>query len=275
MNNFNSFARLLLCCTLVFSVTACKKGSDDPSDRDYVIGEVYIGDTRSFVYEYNDSFQVVKSSYYRNVGPHDWATRTTTYSYNSEGKLTQTIEMNTRQSSLTATPPDVRKEYTYNGQGQLSQVKVYKLDSGNLYSSDEYAYNGQTIVNTRLNNSGSVNEIWTYTLDDRGNIIKLIKANAAGQLITTEEWLNYDHNRNIDPPLGSTTTSYTAPVAGNVISKNNYRKYTITYSDPIYNPNHMQMNVTYSYNNAGYVRDCNFSNGVSVTTKTFVLKPKA
>lgn len=255
MNYFNLFTRSLLCCMLVLSVAACKK-TDPPDNNEYLLMQTYKNGVLTYSYTYNDSAQLIRSAFDFEYGPHDLETRTTSFSYNSAGQLTQSTAIMSRNNPSNFVT-DYRSEYTYNSLGQLVLVKTYKLNTGELYNADEYAYNGKTIVNTHTYNS-SVEYTKTYTLDDKGNIVKAVTENpTSGGPMSTEQWLDYDDKKNIE-----------GPVVGNVASKNNPRRYTKVV--PNYSPD-TDESFEYTYNRAGYVTQRIYSGG---DTTKYVWKVK-
>ena len=106
------------------------------------------------------------------------------------------------------------KDLGYNSNGRLVTVSEYRKNTAPILSLDEYEYNGNTIIQKHYEHSiPEFNR--TYTLDDNGNIIKAVTDGiSASSLDYVEEWLEYDDKQNL---LG--------PGAGDVVSKNNYRRY--------------------------------------------------
>ena len=83
-----------------------------------------------------------------------------------------------------------------------------------------------------------------YTLDDNGNIIKGETVYAAGSSNQNyvEEWLDYDDKQNL-----------VGPQVGDVVSKNNHRRYIQTKN----NNKVVETVMVYSYKNDKYVEEFN------------------
>jgi hypothetical protein len=256
---------------LALFVNACGK-SDAPDNREYVVKEIYYDDVLRSSFEYNSNWQVTTSTYNFAVGPHDWARQTTSYTYNSDGQLVKTEMVNTVVNSPKLN--DVRTEYTYNSQGQLFQAKAYKLNTGELLYADEYTYNGQTIVQTHSIPSG-VGYKATVMLDNSGNIVERVETkDTSSTPYLTEKWLNYDDKKNIaGPNAGTTVSEFIKPIIGGVMSKNNFRRYSAHYHDPIMvGPD--ETSCEYSYSQAGYVINRKTIRSTIVDNIKFVLIPK-
>ena len=262
--------RSFLWFTLALFVNACGK-SDAPDNREYVVKEIYFNNVLSSSFEYNSNWQVTTSKNTFAVGPRDWAHQTTSYTYNSDGQLVKTEMVNTVVNSTKLN--DVRTEYAYNSQGQLFQAKAYKLNTGELLYSDEYSYNGQTIVQTHLVPSG-VGYKATVMLDNGGNIVERVETkDTSSTPYLTEKWLNYDDKKNIAGPNAGTTGIFIKPIIAGIMSKNNFRRYSAKYNDPILaSPD--ETICEYTYNNAGYVTNRKTTKSTIVDNIKIVLIPK-
>jgi hypothetical protein len=247
--------RLFLWSVLLLLLHACKK-PDTSDNNEYVVQDVYINGKKTYSYNYNDKWQMTRSAYTYSVSSRMSATEQVDYFYNSDGRLerTETVNYNIGLSSH-------RAEYTYDSQGQLTLYKDYFKSTGELYFMDEYSYNGQTIIRTRTSSSSV--QVNTYTLDDRGNIVKVVTDNTGpGAIDYSEEWLDYDDKVNI---IGM-------PGVGDVTSKNNYRRYIKQEAGQ----SAVETLIGLTYNNAGYVieRKIIGAKGGNMSGVKYVLIPK-
>jgi hypothetical protein len=230
------YSRLLLFCAAMVVLNACKKPkADDEDTGEYVVKEVNYTKTQTGnSYEYNASWQLTKKTYSYVFSPGTTAKQTTTYSYNSDGRLAGT------EYFMTAPNYDYyqNEEYGYNSQGRLITKKTFDKETGKTIATDEYVYNDKTIIQTHHVNT-VIEYVRTVTLDDNGNIIKSVTDYTfPGSADITEEWLDYDDKK-----------LFAGPAAGDVTSKNNYRKFIYRYEQqPL-----AELEVRYTYNKAGYV----------------------
>lgn len=256
MNKPYSFNLLILTGVLILILQACHKPHNDTIDTaEYVLKEVHANGELKISYEYNDSWQLVKSFHHEYINARTGYHRNVAYFYNNDGRLART---ETTYEGIGTQPSTT--EFTYNSQGRLLTVKAVRKDSLLLYQED-YDYNGQTI--TKKHSSGrGVDYVSTYTVDDRGNIVKGVNDDlTSGNNDYTEEWWNFDDKKG----MGS-------PGAGDISSKNNPGKYIL------YAPQRSEKNVllSYTYNGAGYVTSMKEyePDFKSTTTTEYVLIPK-
>lgn len=257
MNNPYFLNRLFLWSVLILLLQACgKNDSNDGNDTaEYVIKEVHAYGELTNTYEYNDAWQLIKSTNYERVNSRTTYQVYVSYFYNNDGLL--------ERKEFTTTGPSAYQpatiEYTYNNQGRLTEMKALRKN-GDLLSKDEYDYNGQTITATHSIDTG-VYYVTTYTVDDRGNIVKAVKDDhTPGNNDYTEEWQDFDDKKNVGGPR-----------AGDVSSKNNPRLYIFYYARP---GNTNEKRTTYSYNGAGYVTSLQEKINSSTYTTKYVLIPK-
>jgi hypothetical protein len=248
------FSRLFVLSVLILLMQAC--GKNDSNDAaEYVIKEVHAyGELRN-IYEYNDAWQLIKSTNYERINSRATYQVSVNYFYNNDGLLERTEFANTG-------PPayhPVNIKYTYNNQGRLTAMKALR-NNGDL-SKDEYDYSGQTITATHSIDT-VVYYVKTYTVDDRGNIVKsVMDDHTPGNNDYTEEWQDFDDKKNVDGPR-----------AGDVSSKNNPRRYIFYYARP--GNATIEKHTTYSYNGAGYVTSFQEKTNSSTYTTKYVLIPK-
>lgn len=235
MNNSYLFTRLLLWSTMLLLLHACHK--PDTTDTNEYVVETVTSNIRMDIdnYEYNDKWQLVKYKDGFQYNSRHAGLTVTNYFYTSDGR----VEGTETQYMYIA---GERTEFTYNSQGRPILTKTYNKTTGMLKYTDEYTYNGQTIARTHSADTGKV-YVSTYTIDDRGNIVKAITDYTNPlEWDITEQWLDYDDNKNL-----------TGPAVADVASKNNYRKYTkqsiIAYQELLFK---------HTYNNAGYVTESTF-----------------
>lgn len=237
MNNSYLLTRSLLCSALLLLLHACDKPDRDAPDTNEYVVKTVTSNARMDVdhYEYNDKWQLTTYKDGFQYDPRHAGITTTLYFYTSDGR----VERTETQFMYIA---GERTEFTYNSQGRPILTKTHNKTTLKLKYTDEYTYNGQTITKTHSADTGKV-YVCTYTIDDRGNIVKAITDYTdPGQFDITEQWLDYDDNKNL-----------TGPAVADVASKNNYRKYTrqtiTTYNELLYR---------HTYNNAGYVTESKF-----------------
>jgi hypothetical protein len=236
MNYPYFFNRLFLLSALILLLNACHK-PDTTDTNEYVLKTVnYSYSARSFDdYEYNDKWQLIEHRNQFPIDSRNAAEKVIYYFYTTDGRVerTETAYYNIGFNWE-------RTEYTYNIQGRPVLTKKYNKNTGKLMFTEEYTYNGQIITMTHFADTGKV-YVSTYTFDDRGNIVKGVTdyINPV-ESDYTEEWLDYDDKKNL-----------TGPAVGDVVSKNNYRKYikqTAGQADE-------GMLFKHTYNNAGYVTE--------------------
>lgn len=230
--------RLILGCTFLFVIYACNKPAT-VDNNEYLVKEEFNNDGRLInEYEYNDNWQITKHVNWSKSG-RTWVSNSTNYFYNADGKVERS------EYSRNPSNSPVRTDFFYNSQGQLTLAKNYNINTvagtATLFNTVEFSYNGQQIVQTGFDQVGALYVTITFTLDNNGNIIKRVTDYAApGQLDVTEEFLDYDDQKN-----------FSAPDTGKLVSKNNYRKYIFRT-----NSNTTIILYKYTYNNAGYVTKC-------------------
>lgn len=227
-------ARLILTITAFFILNACKK-SHTEDYNEYVVKEiVYDKSNRQTSFEYNDSWQLTKEVYSYEFRQGVMANTNTTYSYNSDGRVSGT------EHFMSEPNYDYFQDvaYVYNSQGRLITKRTFDKETGVEIGIDEFVYGAQTI--TQTHKIGSADEyVCTYTLDVNGNIVKAEKDYASTNVYDyVEEWLDYDDKKFI-----------VGPSAGDVTSKNNYRKYMYRVGQQPKSG----INIKYTYNKAGYV----------------------
>jgi hypothetical protein len=231
MNNPHLYSRLFLLSTLILLLNACRK-TEGTDTADYVVKEVYAYGELTASHEYNDAWQRIKSSYTERISSRAKYNRFVSYFYNIDGRLAR-VET-TSDGPLQA----FTVEYTYNNQGRLTMVKALRKNGELLYQ-EEYGYNGKTITNTHSISTG-VDYVTTYTVDDRGNIVKAVKDDqTSGNNDYTEEWQDFDDKINMS-----------GPGVGDVSSKNNPRRHILYY---VRQQSPSETIMTYKYNGAGYV----------------------
>jgi hypothetical protein len=250
--------RLFLLCSLFLLFACHKPGTSENIDcSDCIVKEVRQDGKLIEENEFNSAWQKTKTNYHINTEV-KWAEKQVDYVYDNNGQLVKSVV------SYPNWPTDNNwMEYTYNSQGRLTIVKTFKATG--IINTDEYTYNGQTIICVSTGLYGS-KQIGTYTLDSNGNILKLVRQaerNSTLEISYTEEWSDYDDKKNISGPF-----------AGDVASKNNPRRH-------IYTPlaeRPEQRTSAYSYNNAGYVVEriatFTYRNAQSTTKYQYKLIPK-
>jgi len=253
MNNSYLFTRLLLCSILLLLLNACHK-PDTTDNNEYVVEKMYSYGELKNSNEYNADWQLVKSSAFVRINARTGYNSDVSFFYNNSGRLERT------ETISNGPPPSFTTEYTYNNQGQLITVKSIRKD-GSLLSQEDYDYNGQTITRTHSVSTGD-DYVVTYTVDERGNIVKAVTDNlSAGSNDYVEEWQNFDDKINME-----------GPVAGNVRSKNNPRRYLYYYNGRTAN----EYISGYTYNNAGYVTSRKdyrvFFNDINITKYELIPK---
>jgi hypothetical protein len=259
MNNPYFYSRLFVFSALILLLQACwKNDSNDSNDTaEFVLKEVYHNDELKNRYEYNDAWQLIKTTNIERTGSRTANYIYESYFYNNDGRLGRTEFTNT---SLPPANQPATIEYTYNNQGRLTASKALKR-TGDLLTLDEYDYNAQTITVTNSTSTG-VSYVTTYTVDGLGNIVKAVTDDqTSGNNDYTEEWQNFDDKKNVG---GSRV--------GDVSSKNNPRRYIL------YAPQRSteERLMGYTYNGAGYVtsrKDYN-PNYEQINITKFVLSPK-
>jgi hypothetical protein len=257
MNNPYFLNRLYLWSVLILLLQACHKPDNDAEpDNDtaeYVVKEVHANGKLQRSYEYNDAWQLVKSSAFERVSPRTGYNSYVSYFYNNSGQLERT------ETITDGPPPPSFTEYTYNNQGRLTTVKLFKKKDSSLLYQEEYDYNGQTITKT-LSNNGLISAVYTYTVDNRGNIVRAETGNHSSG-IYVEEWENFDDKINS-----------ASPGVGGVVSKNNPRR-RMRYAS---GQKPVETLMSYTYKGAGYVTSCEFYDPVTKSTSTanYVLIPK-
>jgi hypothetical protein len=227
-------SRLLMFSATIVVLSACKKSKSDDDHDEYVVKEVhYAKSNTGNAYEYNASWQVTKKTYSYEFQQGVTAKQITTYTYNSDGRLAGT------EYFMSEPNYDYyqNEEYNYNGQGRLATKRTFDKETGKTIATDEYVYNDKTIIQTHVADA-FVEYVRTSTIDDNGNIIKSVTDYANGNADLTEEFLDYDDKK-----------IFVGPVAGDVTSKNNYRKFIYRYGQqPL-----VELHFNYTYNKAGYV----------------------
>ena len=260
MNNPYFYSRLFLLSAFILLLQACRKNksNDNVNNNDtaeYVVKEVHaLGELKNS-YEYNDTWELIKSTNVEHVNARTIYTIEASYFYNNDGLLERTEFTTTGPSAYQ--PATI--EYTYNNQGRLTASKALKKNGDLLYK-DEYDYNGQTI--TATHSIDTVYYVTTYTIDGRGNIVKAAKDDhTPGNNDYNEEWQDFDDKKNVGGRR-----------VGDISSKNNPRRYIL--SAPRRSTDETLM--TYTYNGAGYVTSCKQSKtsfGNTYVTD-YILSPK-
>jgi hypothetical protein len=253
MNYSYLLARFSFLIALIFILNACDK-PDTTDTNVYVVKRVNnsSGTRTSDQYEYNDKWQVVEHRHTYQYNRRTTGLEVVKYFYNSDDRVEQT------EKTYVFLPAE-KSVYTYNSQGRPVLTKIYNKHTGVLMYTDEYIYNGQTITLTRSADTGKVS-VSTYTIDERGNIVKRITDYMDPvQKDYTEQWLDYDDQK-----------SLTGPAVADVTSKNNYRKYTRKPDQEV------EILLKHTYNNAGYVTESAVIDvkGGQIHHKEYVLIPK-
>jgi hypothetical protein len=212
MYALNLSVRLILSVTLIAFLNACDKpGDDTPDNKEYVVKEiVYDAKYTADYFEYNSAWQLIQTRHTYFLPRNSKGTFESNYVFNSAGLVTR-IETAHYMPLLSY---EGIKDLSYNSDGRLVAVSEHRKNTAPILDLDEYEYNGNTISQKHYMNS-VLDYTCTYTLDDNGNIIKAVTDGVtSSSLDYVEEWLDYDDKQNL---LG--------PGAGDVVSKNNYRRY--------------------------------------------------
>jgi len=238
-------------------ISACHKPKDEaPDDMEYVVSEIkYENSPKVEQFSYNGAWQLIEKTERVEMEPKKVETIKHNYTYNSDG-LVSKEEIS--QEMATYVYVGLR-EMSYDTNGRLVSITEYAKGTNRLLYSSEFEYNDKIIIGKFYSNS-ILMRTWTYTLDDNGNIIKAVAHSPGGGPDEVQEWLDYDDKQNL---LG--------PVAGNVRSKNNYRRH-IMYGGIEGGKN--EIVTFYSYKNNKYVsRLINIGMGSSgKATVTWVAK---
>jgi hypothetical protein len=229
--------RLLLTFSVFIFFNACDKPDDASDNKEYLVKEIkYDYSDRSIYYDYSDAWQLTRRTEFSLIDRNLLGYTKNDFTYNSAGLVTEIkVTRGTPGENYFET-----QELRYNANSRLEAVKALNKETATLHSWDVYEYNGKQITQKHQENS-IIAFIRTYTLDDKGNIIKaVIDYDDPGKPDYVEEWLDYDDKQNL---LG--------PSAGDVVSKNNFRKYI----KQVYNQPAEESRFSYSYKNGKYVEE--------------------
>ncbi|MBQ7363870.1 MAG: hypothetical protein IJW48_05435, partial [Clostridia bacterium] len=166
---------------------------------------------------YNDKGQLSSLSYKINYGDSSVASTTYLYSYDSEGRVT-----NTSLSSPNATGTET---YTYDSFGRVVEKRLTYTVDGDVhqcfdniqmytYVDSEYGTSNLVATYTSILYSGTAAS-YTYTYDDNGNITSIVDNYG------TFAWYEYDSLGRLareDSDFVGYTDIYTYDEAGNIIS---------------------------------------------------------